>query len=370
MTNTEWPPERSESRDETSGARVIRLTSAACINHPLYYLTNSFTPDSKAVVFASNRTGKYDLFLADIETGVIRQLTDVASLAPFSGNVVGSDVYFSTDTGDAWRLDLTTGESRIVASQPGCGLGEMTINATGELGCTLVTKAGRAALLVFKTDGSGSEVILDCARALYHPQFHPVDPTQLIYSADPPDPRLWAVRVDGSDDRCIYANRKDEWFVHETFLGRSDKLIVVCWHRGLREVDLNTGAIRTIRDFSAWHIASNSDGSRIVCDTHRPDVGLCLVNPTTGESEVLCQSRASSQGFQWREPLPLSADNGAPGWSTMTERVTGESAYGPQWTHPHPSFSPDDRWVSFTSDENGTAHVYVVAVSNSTSHHS
>ncbi len=358
----EWAPERMEFRDEATGARVVRLTSQRCINHPLYYLTNSFTPDSRAVVFASDRCGKYDLFRADIATGLIHRLTDAAGLSPFSGNVVGNDLYYTTTDGRVWRLDLATSRSRVVAERAGCGLGEVTINATGGLGCTLVTKAGQAGLLVFKTDGSASHVILDGVRALYHPQFHPVDPGLLIYSADPPDPRLWTVRVDGSGDRCFYTNRRDEWFVHETFLGRSDRVIVVCWHRGLHEVDLRSGGIRTIREFSAWHIASNSDGSRIVCDTHLPDLGLCLVDPVTGGFEVLCETKATNQGRQWPEPLPLTADGEAPGWATMTEQVSAESAYGPQWSHPHPSFSPDDRLVCFTSDREDTPQIYVVEV--------
>jgi WD40 repeat protein len=364
MTNdtVDWLPERLEYRDDATGARMIRLTAAPCINHPLYYLTNSFTPDSKAIVFASNRTGQFDLYRADIETGAIRRLTNVADLAPFSGNVVGNDVYFTTADGTAWRLDLATEESRIVARCDGANLGEVTINVAGRLGCALVTKAGKAGLLVFQTDGSGSQAILEGVRALYHPQFHPTDPERLIYSADPPDPRLWTVRVDGTDDHCFYENRRDEWFVHETFLGRSDRVIVVCWHRGLHEVDLRSGGIRTIREFSAWHIASSSDGSRIVCDTHLPDIGLCLVDPSTGDYQVLCHPKATSQGSQWRKALPLQADDEAPGWATMTEKVTTESAYGPQWTHPHPSFSPDDRWVSFTSDASGTPQVYVVQV--------
>jgi hypothetical protein len=99
-----------------------------------------------------------------------------------------------------------------------------------------------------------------------------------------------------------------------------------------------------------------------VCDTHLPDQGLCLVDPATGSYEVLCQSRATNQGRQWPQPLPLTADGDAPGWATMTEQVTAESAYGPQWSHPHPSFSPDDRWVSFTSDMTGTPQVYIVKV--------
>jgi oligogalacturonide lyase len=136
----------------------------------------------------------------------------------------------------------------------------------------------------------------------------------------------------------------------------------VCWHRGLLEIDLGTGAARTIREFSSWHIASSGDGSRIICDTHLPDIGLCLVDPATGEYEVLCLPGSSSQGYQWREPLPLLADAGAPGWATMTEKVTAESAYGPQCSHPHPSFSPDGRWVAFTSDATGAPQVYVVEV--------
>jgi Tol biopolymer transport system component len=36
--------------------------------------------------------------------------------------------------------------------------------------------------------------------------------------------------------------------------------------------------------------------------------------------------------------------------------------YGPQWTHPHPSYSPDERLVVFASDRTGTTQVYVARV--------
>jgi oligogalacturonide lyase len=356
-------PERTETRDEKTGARVIQLTNAPCINHPLYYLANSFSPDASELVFASNRNGRYDLFTVEIESGTIRQLTDIDGIYPFSGNVVGENVFFTTDQGDVYRVPLSGNSATVLASRPECGLGEVTINATGELGCCLISEEGKAGLLVFKTDGSDSWVILNGVRALYHPQFHPTDPKQLIYSADPPDPRLWAVQIDGSQDRCFYANRPDEWFVHETFLGVSDHLIVVCWHRGLLEVHLQTGDIRTIREFSAWHISSNPTGTQIVCDTHLPDIGLCLIDPKTGKYQTLCHPNATNQGHQWPQPTPLMADGEAPGWATMTEVVTATSAYGPQWSHPHPAFSPDGKWVSFTSDQTGHPQVYVVEVS-------
>jgi oligogalacturonide lyase len=362
---TEWPSEREESRDEQTGARVIRLTGAPGINHPLYYLTNSFTADGRSLVFASDRAGKMDLYKVglglSLDDGAIQRLTDVDGLQPFSGNVVGDDVYFST-TGRIHRLGVQDRVDRVLVDRPGCDFGEITVSGDGNWLASLITRGQAAGLLVARTDGTEARVILEGSHALYHPQFHPCDPTRLIYSADPPDPRIWTVRTDGSGDRCVYSNRPDEWFVHETFLGRDDRLIVVHWHRGLCTVDLRDGTLELLTGLSAWHIAATRDGTRIVCDTHLPDVGLCLIDPSSGAHRVLCQSRASSQGWQWHQPLPLTAAGAAPGWATMVEQASGETAYGPQHTHPHPSFSPDGRWVSFTSDQSGSPQVYVAEV--------
>ena len=354
----EWEAEWKQFDDPKTGAKMTQLTNAPCINHPLYYLANSFSLDSKTLVFASDRAGKMDLFRVSLENGEIVRLTGLEDVQPFSGNVVDDRVYFAASN-QVHCLNLEDGSDRIIAEQPGCGLGEITVSADRQWACCLVTKPGSAGLLICRTDGSESSVILDGVRALYHPQFHPTDSDLLIYSADPPDPRLWTVRRDGSDDRCFYANDLDEWFVHETFLGKSDRVIVVHWHKGIYEVGLVTGELRPIASFSTWHISSSSDGQMILCDTHLPDIGLCLIEPGTGNYRTLCYPEATNQGFQWAEPLPLPADGDAPGWATMTENVSAESAYGPQWSHPHPAFSPDDRYVSFTSDTTGTPQVYI-----------
>jgi oligogalacturonide lyase len=46
----------------------------------------------------------------------------------------------------------------------------------------------------------------------------------------------------------------------------------------------------------------------------------------------------------------------------MVEEGGEETTYGPQTSHPHPSFSPDGRWVAFTSDGTGYAQAFVVEV--------
>ncbi|MBI3684498.1 MAG: PD40 domain-containing protein [Acidobacteria bacterium] len=355
----EWPPEWESFADERTGARITRLTGFPCINHPLYYLTNSFTRDGRWMVFASDRAGKMDLFRVSLTDGTIQRLTDLDGLQPFSGNVVDDEVFFTTD-GQIHRLNLEEGSDRILAGCPGAGFGEVTVSCDRQWAAALITREGRAGILVTRTDGSASHVLLEGIRALYHPQFHPTDPEQLIYSADPPDPRMWTVRSDGTGDRPIYRNPPDTWFVHETFLGKTRNIIFSHWHHGLCRVGLNDGVVNTIAKFSAWHVRSSPDGHSIICDTHLPDIGLCLVNPESGEHRVLCNPGASNQGFQWREPLPLGASTSAPGWQTMVETATGETAYGPQWSHPHPSFSPDGRLVSYTSDATGWPQAYVV----------
>jgi Tol biopolymer transport system component len=40
--------------------------------------------------------------------------------------------------------------------------------------------------------------------------------------------------------------------------------------------------------------------------------------------------------------------------------MPSDSVYGPQWTHPHPSFSRDETLVAFASDRTGHPQVYVV----------
>ncbi len=359
----DWPPEWESFPDRHTGARITRLTNASCINHPLYYLTNSFTRDSRSLVFASDRAGKTDLYRVSLVDGSIRRLTNLEGLQPFSGNLVDDDVYFSTD-GQLHRLNLEDGDDRVIAERTGCGFGEVTVSCDRQWAATLITKNGSAGILLSTTDGSQSYVILDGVRALYHPQFHPTDPERLIYSADLPDPRMWTVRRDGSDDRCIYRNGPEEWFVHETFLGKTEEIIFSHWHDGLYSVKLDGGEVRPIASLSAWHVASNPDGTQIICDTHLPDVGLCLVNPKTGEYRTLCKPGASNQGTQWHERTPLPAEGDAPGWATMVEQESGETAYGPQWTHPHPSFSPDGQRVAYTSDSTGRPQAYVAEVAD------
>jgi len=75
---------------------------------------------------------------------------------------------------------------------------------------------------------------------------------------------------------------------------------------------------------------------------------------------------SSNQGTQWtKSTYALAADFAAAQSAARSGQLSwmeasSDSVYGPQWTHPHPSFSPDERYVTFCSDRTGHAQVYVV----------
>src|SRR5580700_6460282 len=77
-------PELCSHIDRATGARVTQLTNHPSINHPTYFLQSSFTPDGRALIFTSYRSGDAQLFEASLPGGEIRQLTGGAPIHPFS----------------------------------------------------------------------------------------------------------------------------------------------------------------------------------------------------------------------------------------------------------------------------------------------
>jgi hypothetical protein len=95
---------------------------------------------------------------------------------------------------------------------------------------------------------------------------------------------------------------------------------------------------------------------------------LFLVEVATGARRRICLTESSSQGTQWRTSrYALAEDFAAARSAAKTEalswmEVATDTVYGPQWTHPHPSFSPDEQMVVFTSDRGGHPQVYVAEI--------
>ena len=364
-----FPSELQRQRDRVTGVEVLQMTAGAAINHATYFLQSSFTPDGQTMLFISNRTGGWQLFaVTEFPGGAIRQLTEGAPIHPFSPAISrdGAGVFFVRGAG-IWRLELDTLAESCVVDFGSGSMGEPSLDAVGEWLVAAINKDGQSGMAVGHVDGTGWHII-PYPRTVIHPQFHPLEPEWIEFAGDPA-PRMHRVRRDGTGMECLFTHDNDYFVVHETFLGRTGNVVYTIWPRALRVMDWRTREHRTICDFHAWHITPNRNGSKVLCDTNHPDEGIFEIDVTTGERKQICVSEASSGGSQWKTSRYALAEDftaarsGAKTGGTLSWMEAGtDTVYGPQWTHPHPSYSPDERLVVFASDRTGSTQVYVAQV--------
>ncbi len=360
-----YPSEYSRHVDEQTGAVIHQLTQAECVNHPPYFLTSAFPPDGKSVIFTSYRSGSAQLHEVDFPDGEIRRLTDVENFHPYSAILSpdGSEVFYTR--GPVIEAINRNGLStRTLYELPGAQFGECAQSPDGKWLVTALKKDGKSGVAVAAVDGSGGEVILEFERTIIHPQFHSLDSDWIEFAGDPA-PRMFRIKRDGSNLECLYEHDNNEFVVHETFLGKTGDLAFTVWPFALKRMDWNTKKISTIANFNAWHITPNQAGTKILCDTNHPDIGLQLVDVASGEKKTICHPKSSNGGSQWKTSRYAVAEDWAAARDQKDESLSWmemkvDTVYGPQWTHPHPAFSHDESMATYTSDASGYPQVYVV----------
>lgn len=349
--------EYSSYADPATGVRIHQITNHPSINHLSYFLQSSFTLDAKQLIFTSYRAGDAQLFAAGFPDGDIVQLTDGTPIHPYSPTLTpGGDRVIFVRGGAVWALDTATYEQSQIVEFEGAQLGECTLGDGGSWITAAIKQGALQGLVTGRADGSGWRVV-PFDRTVIHPQFHPLDPEWLEFAADPA-PRMYRVRRDGTGLECLYENDGSEWITHETFLGATGDLVFVHWPEALYRMDWTTRAITRVTDYRVWHISPNRTGTRVLCDTNHPDDGIFEIDVASGRRRRICLSQSSNGGSQWAHRRPADWKSDAKSALSWLE-VPLDSIYGPQWTHPHPCYSPDERLVTFTSDRTGAAQVYV-----------
>lgn len=315
-------------------------------------------------MFTSYRSGSAQLFEANFPDGEIRQMTDGPPIHPYSPALhPDGERTFYVRGGSIWSLERASLREVCIGEFTGAQLGECTLGPRGDRITAAIKRGSQSGLVTGSTDGSGWTLI-PFPRTVIHPQFHPLDPEWLEFAADPA-PRMYRVRRDGSGLECLYEQESGEWITHETFLGGTGDLIFVHWPKGLYRMDWTTRAISAITDYKVWHISPNRSGTRVLCDTNHPDEGLFEIEVTPGSRRRICLSESSNRGTQWTKEHFATAEDFAAAWNDKGKNalswleVPADTVYGPQWTHPHPCYSPDGKMVTFTSDRTGHPQVYV-----------
>ncbi|MEA2063782.1 MAG: oligogalacturonate lyase family protein [Gemmatimonadota bacterium] len=356
-----YPSEMKRIVAPESGLSVIQFTTAESEDFHPYFTNNDFSLDSRHIVFMSNRTGEWNIFYGDLETGRFTQITDCQDLwefstcfAPGKGEIYFTDSQvvkaisiqdyrerelFTIPEGfNSSVLSLTSDEKYLVF----CYNQELELKTeTGVIYSSMREKWEKrpwSVIVSVATDGSGATEVLREKVWISHVQTSPTDPGLVLYCHEGPwklvPQRLWLIRTDGTGKRKLRIEEKPEVRIgHEFFYNDG---IHAGYHGGdsrgefFGMIDVNTNARLEIPvQISDRHLHGSSDGLTLVGDG------------TTGE--------------------PYFTIYRLEGMNLKPRRVFRHgSKFDRQIAHPHPRFSPDDRKISFTSDNGGDCNVYVL----------
>jgi oligogalacturonide lyase len=186
-------------------------------------------------------------------------------------------------------------------------------------------------------------VVLQEKRWLGHPIYRPFDDGTIAFCHEGPrdaiDARMWLINADGSHMRKVRQHRSGESFTHEFWVPDGSALYYVAHqendpHRYLYRADPATLENRQLMAIPPCsHLMSNHDGSLVVGDGAPHSTGDIQLNDP----------------FIWVFDIAADKQTAVCRHDSTWKVIEGER----QATHPHPSFSPDNRWVLFTSDKEG-----------------
>jgi len=365
-------PESRTFTDRHTGARIRQVTNHPSVHHHPFYYLPAYDNAMTRLFFVSHRTGRPEIWCEIRATGELQQITDQADLGEWSVHPShdGRFVYYTAGQG-AWRVATTTGKAECLldfgglagreAGMVGAAMGTTTLSHDDRY-WAVPAKIGKVFHFVILDTATGAhETILE-ADTIGHPEFHPSDNTLLRYAGSYKQ-RIWIIHRDGTGNRLVYQRKplgkpnQYEWIVHETWNPALQREIITAnWPRGCIGIDIDTGSVRPVCSFNAWHPSINRQGTLMCADTTFPDIGLQLFDPRNGVGApgTLCFPEASNEGKHWNtDHCPYDDED---------YKLGKWKVYAPQHTHPHPAFSPDGRFVVYTSDRSGTSQVYEVEI--------
>jgi oligogalacturonide lyase len=382
--------------DPDTGARVTRLTPLEVTCHRNYFYQKCFTNDGQRLIFGAEfgpdvgdpTHPNWNYHLLDLASQTATQLTVGRGENTFGGFLSPDDrhLYFVRAERQLIRLSLADLSEVVAYTVPEGWVGYGTWVANSA--CTKIVGIEIAAkdwfplsdwkkfdamfhhkplCRLFSIDLSTGErrVILEQKGWLGHPQYRPFDDHTVAYCHEGPhdliDARMWFIDEDGTNRRCAKEHLNGESCTHEFWVPDGSAMIYVSYNKGhserwIRSLDPVTLADRPLTKMpQCSHLMSNHDGTLIVGD----GCGQAADAASGSANEML-------KGDPFLHLFDLK--------SGTTRRIAHhDSSWGVykasrQVTHPHPSFTPDERQVLFSADSQGEPALYLadlVAASSS-----
>jgi len=355
-----------EYKDKETQKTVIKLTPDEYLCHHPYFYNKMITNDNRFLIHANNRDGQRNIYKLDLYSGEVDQLTEGAMIRDFSPMLTSDDRFliFCRDK-KIIKMDMNTLEEEVIYETPPGWIsgGNPGISSDDEY-LVLVEMnekdhiRGRGDWSTFEPQWAKKPhcriIYIDIKQKLSkvayedehcwlgHPQIRPGDNNAILFCHEGPgnriDARLWMVNSDGTNLRCLKLQGHHELVTHEYWLKDGSKIAFVyrnseTGEETIRYMDPDTMEEEVLMECSTYcHFISNHDNTKIVGDGQRPEKPyIYLVDVNGKREEKLC-----IHGSSWK-------------------------SYGnTQDAHPHPTFSPDGKFVIFTSDMSGTPAIYKI----------
>jgi oligogalacturonide lyase len=371
----------SSHRDPDTGARVTRLTPPDVTCHRLYFYQKCFTSDGSKLVFGGEfgPGPDWNYHLLDLQTQTVTQLTDQPGENTFGGFLSPDDqhLYFVRGDRRLIRLELATQREEVVYTVPPewVGYGTWVANsactkmvgieilATDWMPLTDWTKfremffrKPRCRLIRIDLATGRRDVILEQNLWLGHPQYRPFDDDTVAFchegNHDLVDARMWFINEDGTNLRCGKQHAEGESCTHEFWVPDGSSMIYVSYVKGHTErwiCSLDPVTLENRRLFKmppCSHLMSNFDGSLIVGDGCGTPIDVADTGGYAIEADPFLHLFDMKAGTERRLAHHDSS------WTVYKGNR--------QVTHPHPSFTPDEKQVLFSADGHGEPGLYLV----------
>lgn len=366
------------SQDPDTGVEVTRLTPPEVTCHRNYFYQKCFTQEGSKLLFAGEFDGNWNYYLLDIAAAEAVQLTEGTGDNTFGGFLSPDDksLYYVKNERTLLEVNLETLVEREVYRVPVDWVGYGTWVANSD--CTKLVgieiskddwvplndwkifhdffhKGPNCRLLRVDLQTGESAVIHQEKNWLGHPIYRPFDDNTVAFCHEGPhdlvDARMWMVNEDGSNVRKVKEHAEGESCTHEFWVPNGSSLMYVSYLKGqqgrtIYSYNPDNGINEEVMQMPACsHLMSNFDGTLLVGDGSGTPVDVKDTSGYTIDNDPYLYAFDVAKKAYFRVARHDTS------WATF--------ANSRQVTHPHPSFTPDDSAILFSSDKDGKPALYI-----------
>ncbi|MGF1885278.1 oligogalacturonate lyase family protein [Photobacterium profundum] len=367
--------------DSDTQVKVTRLTPKNITCHRNYFYQKCFTKDGKKLLFAGDFDGNRNYYLLNLETQVAIQLTEGAGDNTFGGFISDDDksLFYVKNELHLMKVDLETLQESIIYTVEddwkGYGTWVANSDCTKLVGIEILKSCWKpltdwqkfhdfyhteptCRLIKVDIETGELEVVHQDDAWLGHPIYRPFDDSTIGFCHEGPhdlvDARMWLVNEDGSNVRKIKEHEVGESCTHEFWIPDGSAMAYVSYFKGQTDRVIYKANPETLENEEVMvmppcsHLMSNFDGSLMVGDGSDAPVDVADSDSYDIENDpFLYILNTKKKTF-----AKLAKHNSS--WVVLD----GDR----QITHPHPSFTPNDDGVLFTSDFEGVPAIYIAEV--------